>query len=174
MANPYVMSYTMQDSNGVVAASPFYYVPTTPATITVANAIVDWAAVGDLIDAASNAVILGGNISIPVAAQGGWKNAPVAVNDVSDVINFNFNNGSTRYVNAFLLLDFIAAALDGAKIDLAQADIAALVTALSTGGLTSGGASNEAAQLNTTLRDAFQADRKHRKQLRSKSLTIPT
>lgn len=172
MANPYVMSYTLLDANGVKVSTPAYYIPTTPSTITVANAIVDWAALGDLIDDATNAQILGGRISFPLPAQGGWKSAPVDENDVSDVIVGNFNNTVTRYAMEFLLPAFLQSFIVNGKVDLTAAALDALFDFLIAGGA-SGAFTNTASQDLNSLRDAFQADRKHRRQLRNKSVATP-
>lgn len=172
MANPYVFSYTLLDANGVKASTQAYYMPTAPSTISVANAIVDWAALGDLIDDASNAQILGGRISFPIGAQGGWKAAPVDENDVSDVIVANFNNSVTRYAMEFLLPAFLQAMIVNGKVDLTNVALDALLDFLVAGGA-SGAFSNTASQDLNSVRDAFQADRKHRRQLRNKSIATP-
>lgn len=173
MANPYVLSFTLLDANGVKTSTPVYYLPTAPSTVTVANVITDWAAIGDALDDATNAQILGGKISFPVDAQAGWKSAPVAENDVSDVIVLNFNNAVNRYAQEFLVPAFLEAMLTGGQVDLSNAALAALFALLETGGLTNGSAANTGSNLLTSLRDAFQADRKHRRQLRNKSIATP-
>lgn len=172
MANPQVFSYTLLDANGVKASTQAYYIPTAPSTITVANAITDWASLGDLLDDATNAQILGGRISFPVPAQGGWKSAPVDENDVSDVIVANFNNAVTRYAMEFLLPNFLQSMIVNGKVDLTNAALSALLDFIVTGGA-SGAFTNTASQDLNSLRDAFQADRKHRRQLRSKSIATP-
>ena len=173
MANPYVMSYTLLDANGVKTSTPGYYVPTTPSTVTVAQLITDWAGLGDVLDDATNAQILGGRLLIPLAAQGGWKTAPVAENDVSDVININFNNAATRYAMEFLLPNFLQAMLTNGKVDLTNVALTALIDFL-VSGAANGAFSNTAGQDLTSLRDAFQTDRKHRRQLRNKSIATPS
>jgi len=172
MANPYVLSHTLLDANGVKTSTPAYFVPTTPSTITVANLVTNWAALGDVLDDASNAQIIGGRISIPMDPVGGWKTAPVDENDVSDVIVSNFNNAATRYAMEYLIPAFIQAAITGGKVDLTNAALAALFAVLTSAG-TGGAFSNTAGQDLTGLRDAFQADRKHRRQLRNKSIAMP-
>jgi len=172
MASPYVFSYTLLDANGVKASTPAYYVPTTPSTVTVANLLTDWTGLGDTIDDGSNAQILGGRISIPVLPAGGWKDAPVDENDVSDVINLNFNNAVTRYAMEFLLPAFLQSMISNGKVDLTNAALSALYAFLVSGAAT-GSFTNTAGQDLNALRDAFQADRKHRRQLRNKSIATP-
>lgn len=173
MANPLVYSYTLLDANGVKTSTPAYYVPTAPSTVTLANLITDWAGLGDTLDDATNAQILGGRILVPLAPQGGWKDAPVAENDVSDVININFNNAATRYAMEFLLPNFLQAMLTNGKVDLTNVALTALIDFL-VSGAANGAFSNTAGQDLTALRDAFQTDRKHRRQLRNKSIATPS
>lgn len=172
MANPWVFSYTLLDANGIKTSTPAYYTPTTPASITAASAIVDWAGLGDVLDDATNAQILGGKITIPVGAQGGWKTAPVAENDNSDVIVLNFNKQANRYAMEFLLPNFLQAMLSGGKVDLANAALEALYDYLVA--TATAGAFTDTAGLDLiSLRDAFQTDRKSRK-LRTKSISNPS
>lgn len=173
MANPYVMSFTLLDTNGVKASTPAYYVPTTPSTVTVASLIADWAGLGDTLDDVTNAQIVGGRILIPVDASGhGWKSAPVEENDVSDTIVANFNNAATRYAFGYLVPAFLESILVGGKVDLTNVALTALLDYL-VGGAAAGAFSNTAGQDLTSVRDAFQADRKHRRQLRNKSIATP-
>ena len=172
VASPYVLSHTLLDSNGVKTAVPAYFVPTTPSTVTVANLITNWTDLGTCLDNVSNGQIIGGKITIPVTPDGGWKSSPVEENDVSDVINLNFNNSITRYAMEYLIPAFVEAALTGGKVDLTNTALVALVTEL-TAAAVAGAFSNTAGQDLTSLRDAFQADRKHRRQLRNKSIATP-
>lgn len=171
MADPYVMSYTLLDTNGVKTSTPAYYVPTTPSTVTVANLLADWTGLGDEIDPATNAQIIGGRISIPVAPSGTWKSAPVLSTDVSDVIVMNFKNAVTRYAMEFLLPAFLDSMLTGGSVNIADTTLAALYNFIISGAL-HGSFSNTAGQDLTAIRDVFQTDRKSRK-LRTKSLANP-
>lgn len=174
MANPYVFSYTLLDANGVKTSTPAYFVPTTPTTVTVAQLITDWSGLGDALNDATNAQIVDGRILLPMEVTGhGWKSAPVDENDVSDVINLNFNNAATRYVMEFLLPQFLQAMIVNGKVDLTNVALAALIDFL-VSGAANGAFSNTAGQDLTSLRDAFQADRKHRRQLRNKSIATPS
>lgn len=172
MASPYVLSHTLLDSNGVKTSVPSYFVPTTPSTITVANLITNWVALGTDLDAVTNAQIIGGRISIPVTPDGGWKSAPVEENDVSDVIVLNFNNGTTKYAMEYLIPAFLESLVSGGKVNLLDTALTALYSFLISAA-TAGAFSNTAGQDLSSLRDAFQADRKHRRQLRNKSIATP-
>jgi hypothetical protein len=172
MASPYVLSYTLLDANQVKTSTPLLYKPDNAAVLTLEGLIADWVAVGNTLDDATNAQIVGGRVTLPLSAAIGWKTAPVDENDVSDVINLNFNNGVTRYVTEFILPQFLQAMVTGGKVDLANVALAALVTAL-TSGLTGGAMVDRGGNAITDLRDAFQADRKHRRQLRNRSLATP-
>jgi hypothetical protein len=172
MANPWVFSYTLLDANGIKTSTPAYYTPTAPSTITAAAAIVDWAGLGDVLDDATNAQILGGKITIPIGPQGGWKSAPVDENDNSDVIVLNFNKQANRYAMEFLLPNFLQAMLSGGNVDLTNTALAALYDYL-VATATAGFFSDTAGLDLISLRDAFQTDRKSRK-LRSKSIATPS
>ena len=168
MADPYVMSFTLQDTNGIKTAVPAYYVPTTPSTVTVANLIAEWTGLGDQIDPATNAQIVGGRILLPMTPSGSWKSAPVEENDVSDVIVLNFRNAATRYAMEFLLPALLNDMLVNGKVDLTNSVLASLYNFIISGAL-HGSFTNTAGQDLTALRDAFQTDRKSRK-LRQRSL----
>lgn len=172
MASPIVMSHTLLDSNGVKTANPAYFVPTTPSTVTLANLVTNWTGLGTALDDVTNGQIIGGRITIPMIPDGGWKSAPVDENDVSDVININFNNAITRYAMEYLIPAFVQAILSGGKVDLANTALVSLISFL-TAPATAGAFSNTAGQDLTSLRDAFQTDRKHRRQLRNKSISTP-
>lgn len=171
MANPYIFSYTFQDTNGVKAPIAYYYVPTTPGTVTVAQVIADYVGLGSVLDDASNAEIIAGSISLPQIPDATWKGVPVAENDVSDVININYGNAVTTYRWSGLIPNLKEAELDNGRVDMLNADIAAL-TGFVQAGATHGSFTNTAGQDLTTVKDAFQADRKHRRQLRSRSLAV--
>jgi len=169
MASPYVLSYTLQDTNGVKTSTPLLYKPTNAAVLTLEGLIADWVAVGNALDDATNAEIIGGRVTVPLAKAVGWKSAAVDENDVSDVINLNFNNTVTRYVTEFILPQFMQAMISGGKVDLTDVALSALVTAL-TSGMTGGAMVDRGGNPISALRDAFQADRKHRRQLRNRSI----
>ena len=168
MASPYVFSYTFLDVNSVKAAIAYYYYPTAPTTVKVADVVTDWVSLGTALDNASNGRILGGRILLPQAADGGWKDTPVAENDLSDVIIVNMNVDASRYPWAAEVPNLKDAELSGGRVNLTQADILALTALLASGGA-SGAFTNTANQQLAGVRDAFQADRKHRKQLRARS-----
>jgi len=172
MASPYVLSHTLLDSNGVKTAVPAYFVPTTPSTVTVANLLTNWLDLGTNLDAVSNGQIIGGRIQIPCTPDAGWKSVPVEENDVSDVIVMNFNNATTKYAMEYLIPAFLETLVPGGKVNLLDTALTALYSFLISAA-TAGAFSNTAGQDLSSLRDAFQADRKHRRQLRNKSIATP-
>lgn len=172
MASPYVLSHTVLDTNGVKTSVPAYFVPTTPSTVTVANLLTNWTDLGTALDNVTNGQIIGGRITIPVTPDSGWKSAPVDENDVSDVAVLNFNNAVTRYAMEYLIPALLNAYIINGKVDLTNTALLALISFL-TAPATAGAFANTAGQDLTSLRDAFQADRKHRRQLRNKSIATP-
>jgi len=172
MASPAIMSYTLLDTNGVKASTPLY-IP-FGGSLTVTQLLAAFVTAGNLLDPVTNAQIIGGQITLPCVVDGGWKTAPVEGNDVSDVVSLNFNNAVTRYVFPFLVPNILPALVAGGRVDIADADLAALIAWIGAGNASPTYApSNSAGQDLTSLRDAFQADRKHRRQLSSTSRTIP-
>lgn len=140
---------------------------------TVDALIGNWLALGGALDDVTNAQIVGGEIRIPLLADGGWKASPVDENDNSDVIVLNLKNGATRYVQEFIVPAFLQSILTGGgQIDLANVALTALINLL-TGSFTNGSYVNTAGQDLTALSDAFQSDRKHRKQIVSRSKVYP-
>jgi len=169
VASAYVFSYTFQDTNGVKATADYYYVPTTPATVKVADVITDFLGLGSALDDASNARIVNSKITLPQGKDGTWKSAPVDENDVSDVIVFDWENTVTSKIWGSILPNLKNAELDHGRVDLTDADLAAL-TGYIDGGAAAGVFTNNNSQALGALADAFQADRKHRRQLRARSL----
>jgi len=170
MAIPYVFSYTFIDTNGVKASVQYYYTAIAPTTVTLAHVVGDWLTLGGLLDDASNGRIIDGKVTLPQQADGAWKDTPVEENDVSDVITINYSITGNRYPMAGLIPNLKNAELSGGRVDLANADIAAL-TAFVTAPTTYGNISNTAGQVADGVIDAFQSDRKHRRQLHNKSLS---
>jgi len=172
MSTPTIFSYTLLDTNGIKATSRAY-IGYDGAVETVDALIGNWLELGGLIDDATNGQIVDGSMIIPVLPDGGWKGAPVAGTDVSDVIVGNFLTAATKYAQEFLLPAFITAALSGGKVDLTNAALAALFAALdNSAGLTSADVLNTSGQTLVSLRDAFQSDRKSRR-LPSMSKSFP-
>lgn len=170
MADPYIFSYTFQDTNGVKATADYYYVPTTPATVEASQLIADYNTLGGLLDAASNAEIVAGKITIPqILPISPWKTTPVEENDVSDIINVNYDVAGSRYVWSGILPNLKNVELVGGRVDPTQTDLAALIAAV-VGGGAHGAYSNQQSQDVNLYHDSFQADRKHRRQLRARSL----
>jgi len=173
MADPTIASFTLRDTNGVKTSTRLYAIYNAT-TKTVESLINDWLAAGAVLDDATNAEIIGGNLSIPLKPDAAWKTAPVEENDVSDVITLNFGNDITSKVWGFELPNIKDSMITaGGQVDLTQADLVALIAyieALFTGGQWS----NANGQNLTDLVNAFQSDRKHRQQIVSRSKVFPT
>lgn len=172
MATPTILSHTLLDTNGE-KSSTRAHVSYNGAVKTVDSLIGDWLELGGLLDDASNGQIVGGQILIPALPDASWKAAPVAGTDVSDVIVLNFMNATTKYVWGYVLPAFITAALSGGNVDLSNAALAALMNLLENdAGGTTVDYVNPSTQVLTSLRDAFQSDRKSRS-LRTVSRVFP-
>jgi hypothetical protein len=171
MADPTVFSFTLLDYNGIKATTRAY-AQYNGAVVTVDSLIGNWLALGALIDTASNAQILGGRIQIPLLPGGGWKAAPVAENDVADVIVLDFSNVSNRYAHEFLLPNHKDAQLTNGQVNLAEAGLAALVAYIINSGGTATYSNTQGHDIDA-LMYAFLSDRTHRRVTRSKSIAYP-
>lgn len=167
MATPTVLSYTTLDGNGVKASMPFY-ASYDGALETVDALVGEWLAYGALLDAVSGGVITKGSITIPLKADASWKTSVVAGSDNSDILGLNYNNDDT--IDGFLnTVNMLRTSLVVAgRPVIASGAIAALVAA-TVAGFTNGFYVTKTGSNLVSLREGFQADRKHRKQLKAKS-----
>jgi hypothetical protein len=172
MATPTVLSFTFQDDDGVKASAHFY-LSYDGATKTVDSLIGDWLEMGGLIDAITGAVVLSGSIQIPLSPDASWKDDALTGHSVSDTVNLVMGNSATIYTDTFVVpavRDTLIAdgrvdvTASGAVDDLAQRLITARVN---------GNNVNSAGDDLTTFIAAFQGVRKHRKQLKARSLSRP-
>jgi hypothetical protein len=170
MAEPTVFSYTFLDKDAVKAPIP-YYAGYNGAVETVNGLVGTWTALGGLLDACSDAQIIGGRITIPVAPDAGWKSAPAAgaYNPRGALINFTQAN-VTRPWGA-QIPSLILAAVVNSKLDLTNAAIAALTAELIAGFTNGSFVSNYSNDL-AAVRDGFLNTRKHRRQL-DRSIATP-
>lgn len=167
MATPTVLSYTTLDGNGVKASMPFY-ASYDGALETVDALVGEWLTYGALLDAVSGGVIIKGSITIPLAPDASWKDTVVAGSDNSDVLGLNYNNDDN--IDGFLnTVNMLRTALVTAGRPITGSGAIAALIAATTGGFTNGFFVNKSGSNLVSLREAFQADRKHRKQLKAKS-----
>jgi hypothetical protein len=166
------LSYTTLDSNNVKASAPFYVV--FDDAVTVAELQDTWVEFGALYDAVSGGVIIGGGVSIGYQPDGAWKDTPVAGSDNSDVLNLNYANLVTLYKFGLIVNMLRTALVSGGRPIIASGAIKTLSDyilashATPTFTFTDTGAHDLSA-----LVDAFQSDRKHRRQLKANSTVVP-
>ena len=163
MADPTIFELQVQDDQGLknrVAE----YVAYDGATTTIDSLIGSWVQFGDLADPLLDAQIIGGQITIPLIADGGWKTAPVSGNNVNQVMSLNFDNDFNSYVTSILLPSYKEALLLPDKtIDLADPALAAFIAYVIAGDTDLFPNSRDLHDLNA-LRDAFLTVRKVRGQ----------
>lgn len=161
MADPTIFGYSLLDRLGVRAESSLY-VAYDGDTETVDALIGTWLATGALLDAATDSQITGGQILIPLQADGSWKAAPHSSgNKNNEVIVMNFENAANQYATEVLLPAYLDAMISNGKVNPAETHLAALIAnILSTAG-TADYQSRDLQQL-TALRDAFLSSRKRR------------
>jgi len=171
MATPTKFSYTIQDNDGVKATA-LVYVSYNGAVGTVDALIGTWLSLGGLIDAVTGGEILSGSITIPLAPDAAWKDTPLTGQSVSDVLTMNFSNDDTIYqdgVTIPALRDTLV--VDGRPVLTPAGAIDTLADAIA-GSFTNGYYVNENGSDLIALISAFQAVRKHRKQLKARSTVV--
>jgi hypothetical protein len=128
MADPTIFSWRTIDRIGSVA-TPELYAAYDGSTETVDSLIGRWTATGALLDAATSSQILGGQITIPLQPDSGWKSAPASSgNKNNEVINLNFVNDANRFLTEFPLPAYLDSMISNGKVLLTQTDLAALIT----------------------------------------------
>ena len=173
MATPTVLSFTYQDDDGVKASAPIY-VSYNGAVETVDGLIGVWLALGGLLDLVSGAKIISGSISIPLAADAGWKATPIEGQSVSDVLELKFSNDDTIYTDTIVVPAVRDTLIVDGRPDLtASGAIDDLATELE-GSFTNGFYVNDAGSDLIALIEAFQGVRKHRRQLKADSTARPS
>lgn len=155
-------SYSVVDATGIKASVTNYAL--LDPTIAVSAVKTAWLAQGALLDAATEAQIVGGDVAIVFAADGAWKDAPVAGSEVESTGVFDFSNSVTPHKYGQALPALLSAAIVGGKIDLTNTDVKAWFDALY-GSHTLYAFTNNAFQTLVALVDAFRSYRKRRKQL---------
>jgi hypothetical protein len=172
MATPTVMSFTIQDDDGVKASTPIY-ISYDGAVETVDGLIGVWLAMGELLDAVTGGVIVSGAVTIPLAKDAAWKSSPIAGQSVSDTLNLSFSNDDTIYLDTVvvpavrdtLIVDGRPVLTPGGAIDDLASELA--------GSFTNGYYVNPAGSDLIALIKAFQGVRKHRRQLAANSTVRP-
>lgn len=163
MSDPTIFNYSLLDDTGLKNNVDFP-VSYDGATETVDSIIGAWLAYGALINAAVDAKITGGSVTIPLQRDASWKAAPVEGNNVNQVMNLNFDNDFDHYATSILLPSYKETQLnaDGTP-NLAATALAAFIAAIIAGSGAVFPNSFSSRDLNA-LRDAFLTVRKVRNQ----------
>lgn len=166
------LSLTTIDDNNVKASAPFYII--FDDAVTVAELEATFVEFGALYDAVSGGVIISGGITINFLPDAGWKTSPVAGSDNSDVLNLNYANTTTLYKFG-LIVNMLRTALvsDGRPIIASGAIKTLSDYILASHATPTFTFVNTGAHDLSALIDAFQSDRKHRRQLKANSTVTP-
>lgn len=172
MTTPSIFTYTTLDANNVKASMPFYFIAADDNAQS--DLAAEWVALGALLDAVTGGVIIGGGITIPQKPADAWKDTPVAGSDNSDVLNLNYANATTLYKFGLIVNMLRTSLVSGGRPIIASGAIKSL-----SDHIIAGVTSPVLAYTNTggndlsALVDAFQSDRKHRRQLKANSTVTP-
>lgn len=171
MADPTIFNFSLLDDEGLKNNTDFP-VAYDGATETVDALVGAWTGYGGLLDAITDAKIVGGSITIPLIRNGAWKSSPVNGNNVNQVMNLNLTNDFNSYATSILIPAYKEAILTPTRVpDLADTDLAAFITLLTTGYLTEVFANSRDLHDLTAVRDAFLTVRKVRNQKRHTVVT---
>lgn len=172
MADPTIFEYQIQDDQGVKSRTAIY-VAYNAATATIASLQGAWAAFGGLLDAIIDGRIVEGRITVPFAADPGWKAEAVDGNNVNQVMVLDFENDFNRYLTPIDVPSYSEAVLNASNDpDLENADLAAFIAAIIAGSGAIFPNSRDIHDLDA-LRKAFLTVRKL-KGNRSMTTVIPT
>lgn len=172
MADPTIFNYSLMDDQGLKNNCDFP-VAYDGATETIDALIGAWLSYGGLLNAITDAEIIGGSITIPLIQDASWKSTPAEGNNVNQVMNLNFNNDFNSYATSILVPAYKENTLTpGGEPDLADTALAAFITAIIGGYLTEVFPNSTSLHDLDELRDAFLTVRKVRNQ-RTKTLVTP-
>lgn len=161
MADPTIFNYSLLDDTGWKNNTDFP-VAYDGATETVDSMIGAWLAFGGLLNAVTDAKIVGGSITIPLQRDASWKATPAEGNNVNQVMNLNFDNDFNQYATSILVPAYKETQLTPAgDPNLAAVALAAFIAAIIAG---SGAVFPNSTSLHdlNALRDAFLTVRKVR------------
>lgn len=164
MADPTIFSYSLLDDTGWKNLCNFP-VAYDGATETVDALIGAWLSYGNLLNAITDAEIVGGSMLIPLIKDGSWKATPAEGNNCNQVMNLNFNNDYNSYATSILIPAYKENTLTPAgDPDLADTALAAFITAILTGYANEVFPNSNSLHDLNALRDAFLTVRKVRNQ----------
>lgn len=161
MADPTILSYTIQDKEGVETAHSIFVNGPTSGLISDLQTYA--AAYATVLDAVTDGVIVRGRIDIPMTGFSGLKTT-AGPNDVEKTGLFNFGNSSTRYKIPIDVPAIAQAVISGGRINLGATAVTNWITFLETASSTITAVSKFLAVLQNVV-DALLTFRKHRKQL---------
>lgn len=161
MADPTILSYTIQDAEGVETSHSIYV--NGPSSGLLSDLQAYAAAYATVLDGVTDGVIVRGRIDVPMSGLSGLKTT-AGPNDVEKTGLFNFGNSSTRYKIPVDVPAIAQAVITAGRIDLSNANVAAWITFLETASSTISAVSKFLAVLQNVV-DALLTFRKHRKQL---------
>ena len=131
MADPTIMSFSLEDDEGLKNSTDFY-ISYDGDTLLVQNLVDAWIHYGSLLDAVTDAQIVGGSVTIPLVPDPGFKDAPISPgNNVNQVMNLNFGNDFNSYRTSILIPSYRESVLTPELVpDLADTALAAWITAM--------------------------------------------
>jgi len=161
MTAPVQFSFSLQDSEGVLAALTMYALADPSKTI--GNLITDWGTVAGLIDPITGGSIVRGKVAlIQTGTSPGGK--PVVGSPIEQTALFTLSNATNTRSFGQDVPSFLTSKIAGGRPNLADSDVSAFVTALTTPATDYAFTSNQFLVLSA-LRKAELSFRKHRRTL---------
>lgn len=165
MADATSLSWQLKDDQGLVNNVQMF-IGYDGATETIDSLIGVWLAYGALIDAVTDAKIVGGAMLVPLIRDASWKATPATGNNVNQVMSLDFNNDFNSDVTPILIPAYKETQVNATSPrapNLAATALAALIAAILAGEGAVFPNSRAIHDLNS-LRKAFLTVRKVRNQ----------
>lgn len=169
MADPTILSYKIQDKEGVETAHSIFVDGPSSGLL---SDLQDYAAAyATVLDGITDGIIVSGRIDVPMSTLSGLKTT-AGPNDVEKTGLFNFANSSSRYKIPEDVPAVAQAVIASGRIDLSNTNVQAWITFLETTSHTISAVSKFLLVLQNLV-DAVLTFRKHRKLLIRRSFETP-
>jgi hypothetical protein len=159
-SNPTSIEWSLEDDQGVPNRVQMYfaYDALTETVDALENAFIYY---GGLIDPLVDGQIVGGQITIPLQPDAGWKTAPVSPgNNCNQVMTLNFDNAGNGKAVPVLLPSYKESILVAKRPNIGATPLSTFIAAVIAGYITEAFPNSDAFGDITALRNAFLGTRK--------------
>lgn len=176
MTAPTIYSYTIKDAKGVSATASFY-VTYNPSTITFAELTSGLDALGSLVEAITDGVIVNSRVILQVDPNVAWKDNAVANCDVEESEVFDFNVANSPYLQSVVVPAIKQDLLvGGGKVNLSSAGAIKSFADAVVGSFGTNNAISVIAKFGgdlTSVRQAYKSPRRRARAAKQRTLSTP-